>query len=88
MRSLGLYSSSKTRRVTFYGKTKLGSLGIELGGIWEEPLNGRIFSLQKEQLGTMVYTDKINSRITWGGKVKLTYASGASSGMDRQLLWA
>jgi hypothetical protein len=35
-------------------------------------LNGRVFSLQKEHLGIIVYTDKINSKDNWGGKVKLT----------------
>jgi hypothetical protein len=54
-----------------------------------EPLNGRIFQLTEGTAGNYtVYTDKINSKDNWGGKVKLTYASGASSGMVRQLLWA
>jgi hypothetical protein len=68
-------------------KTKLGSLGIELGGIWGEPLNGRVFQLTEGTSGNYtVYTDKINSKDNWGGKVKLTTLVVLSSGMDRQLL--
>jgi hypothetical protein len=75
----GFIPLPKTRRVTFHGKTKLGSLGLELGGIWGgQPLNGRIFQLTEGTAGNYtVYTDKINSKDNWGGKVKLTFASGA-----------
>jgi hypothetical protein len=45
-------------------------------------LNGRVFQLTEGTAGNYtVYTDKINSKDNWGGKVKLTYASGSSSGM-------
>lgn len=69
----------KTRRVTFHAKTKIGSVGVELGGIWGgEPLNGRIFQFTKGEPGSyIIYTDKINSKDNWGGKVKLTYSEGA-----------
>jgi hypothetical protein len=41
-------------------------------------LNGRVFQLTEGTSGNYtVYTDKINSKDNWGGKVKLTYASGA-----------
>jgi hypothetical protein len=46
------------------------------------------FSLQKEQLGIIRFIPIKLTQDNWGGKVKLTYASGASSGMDRPLLWA
>jgi hypothetical protein len=69
----------KTRRVTFHAKTKLGPLGVEVGGIWGgQPLNGRTFQITKGTPGNyIVYTDEVNSMDNWGGKVKLTYAHGA-----------
>jgi hypothetical protein len=69
----------KTRRVTFHAKTKLGPLGVEVGGIWGgQPLNGRTFQIAKGTPGNyIVYTDEINSMDNWGGKVKLTYSKGA-----------
>ncbi|MGO4816786.1 glycosidase [Flavobacterium sp. W22_SRS_FP1] len=68
----------KTRRLTLHAKTKIGGLGIEVGGIWGgDPLNGRIFQFTKGETGSyVVYTDKINSSDNWGGKFKLTYSSG------------
>ncbi|SDW38370.1 hypothetical protein SAMN05444338_102250 [Flavobacterium degerlachei] len=69
----------KTRRLTFHAKTKIGSVGVELGGIWGgEPLNGRTFQFTQGEPGSyVIYTDKINSKDNWGGKVKLTYSEGA-----------
>lgn len=69
----------KTRRVTFHAKTKIGGVGVELGGIWGgQPLNGRVFQFTEGEAGNyVIYTDKINSEDNWGGKVKLTYSEGA-----------
>ena len=69
----------KTRRATVYFKTKLGAVGLELGGIWGgQPLNGRTFQYAKESAGTYtVYDDKISTKDNWGGKAKFTYSKGA-----------
>lgn len=69
----------QTRRVSLYMKTKLGNLGVELGGIWGgQPLNGREF--QYVDGGTPgnynIFVDKIKSSDNWGGKIKLTYQKG------------
>ena len=64
----------KTRRATIYVQRKIGSLGIELGGIWGgQPLNGREFQVMD---GDVVKLDKINSKDNWGGKAKLTFSKG------------
>ena len=64
----------KTRRATVYLQTKLGDLGIELGGIWAgQPLNGREFQIMD---GDVVKVDKINNKDNWGGKAKLTFSKG------------
>ena len=64
----------KTRRATVYFQTKLGGLGIELGGIWGgQPLNGREFQMMD---GDVVKVDKINTKDNWGGKAKLTFSKG------------
>jgi hypothetical protein len=69
----------KTRRATIALKTKLASVGIELGGIWGgQPLNGRVFQYAQESAGVYtVYDDKISSKDNWGGKAKITYSKGA-----------
>ncbi|RAR47114.1 glycoside hydrolase 5 family protein [Flavobacterium lacus] len=64
----------KTRRATIYLQTKVGSLGIELGGIWGgQPLNGREFQMMD---GDVVKLDKVNTKDNWGGKAKLTFSKG------------
>ena len=64
----------KTRRATVHFKTKLGALGIDVGGIWGgQPLNGRTFQMMD---GNVVKVDKINNNDNWGGKVKLTLSQG------------
>lgn len=64
----------KTRRATVYLQTKLGNLGIELGGIWGgQPLNGREFQMMD---GDVVKVDKVNNKDNWGGKAKLTFSKG------------
>lgn len=69
----------KTRRVTLYTKTKLGPIGIELGGIWAgQPLNGRTFQIADGESGNYtVYEDQINNKDNWGGKAKFTYTNGS-----------
>ena len=68
-----------TRRATLHVKTKLGSVGLEVGGIWGgSPLNGRAFQIAKGEPGNYtVYDDKINSNDNWGGKAKITYTNGS-----------
>ena len=64
----------KTRRATVHFKTKLGALGIDVGGIWGgQPLNGRTFQMMD---GNVVKVDKIKNNDNWGGKVKLTLSQG------------
>jgi len=69
----------KTRRVSLYAEKEFGNLGVQFGGLWAgEPLNGREFQLARENSdgSTSVYVDEINGSDNWGGKMKLTYASG------------
>lgn len=64
----------KTRRGTLHLRTKIGRLGIDLGGIWGgQPLNGREFQVMDEGI---VKVDKVNSQDNWGGKAKLTFSKG------------
>lgn len=64
----------KTRRATVYFQTKLGNLGVEVGGIWGgQPLNGREFQMMD---GDDVKVDKVNNKDNWGGKAKLTFSKG------------
>ena len=64
----------KTRRGTVHMKTKIGGLGIELGGIWGgQPLNGREFQVMENDT---VKVDKVNAQDNWGGKAKLTFSKG------------
>lgn len=81
----------RTRRATLHMKTELGPLGVELGGIWGgQPLVGRSFQIVDENEGQpIVYQDEIQSKDTWGGKIKFTlskgpfnwYAQGAAMGL-------
>lgn len=69
----------QTRRATLYAKTKLGPLGVEVGGIWGgQPLNRRTFQVVREVEGKpdVVLQDQIDKQDNWGGKVKLTFSSG------------
>ncbi len=68
----------KTRRATLHFKTKLGNVGLELGGIWGgQPLNGRTFQVAEGEPGNYtIFEDKVTSKDNWGGKAKITYSSG------------
>jgi len=68
----------KTRRASLYAKTKLGKLGVELGGIWGgQPLEDRDFQIIDGEPGNYTtYVDQVNSNDTWGGKMKLTFSKG------------
>ncbi|MBK8044914.1 MAG: glycosidase [Haliscomenobacter sp.] len=68
----------KTRRATLHAKTKLGGLGVELGGIWGgQPLVGRTFQIAAGKPGEYtIYQDEIQEKDTWGGKMKLTFSKG------------
>jgi len=64
----------KTRKGALSISRKFEKFGFDIGGLWAgQPLNGRTFQLMRE--GT-VYQDKIKSEDNFGGKIKLTYASG------------
>ncbi len=71
----------KTRRVTLSAKTKIGDLGVQVGGIWGgQPLNGRTFQIAKGEPGNYtIYDDRIKESDNWGGKIKLTYSKGPVS---------
>jgi hypothetical protein len=65
----------KTRRLTLAIGKKMEKLTVDVGGIWGgQPLNGRTFQLEENNT---VYVDKIKSTDNFGGKVKLTYSTGA-----------
>ncbi len=69
----------RTRRLTLQASRKLfDKLKIEVGGIWGgQPLVGREFQVVRGQEGNyQTYVDKVQDTDTWGGKIKLTYASG------------
>ncbi len=68
-----------TRRGSLYIKRKMGQVGMELGGIWSNSNRvGEIFQVARETAEgrTVVLQDETNMSDTWGGKFKLTYASG------------
>jgi hypothetical protein len=65
----------KTRRATISIGKKMEKVTFNVGGIWGgQPLNGRSFQLISDDV---VYEDKINGGDNWGGKAKLTFASGS-----------
>lgn len=65
----------KTRKVALSIARKFDKFSIELGGLWAgQPLNGRAFQLERDG---KVYQDVVRSEDNFGGKIKLTYASGA-----------
>ncbi len=68
----------QTRRASLDVKANLGKLGIDLGGLWAgQPRMDETFQIVDESEGNYtVYQDKINSKDTWGGKVKITFSAG------------
>ncbi|WP_250432521.1 glycoside hydrolase family 2 TIM barrel-domain containing protein [Hanstruepera flava] len=68
----------QTRRASLYAKTKIGNVGLEIGGIWAgQPLNGRKFQYAVGESGNYtVYEDEIKGQDNWGGKAKITYSKG------------
>ncbi len=69
----------RTRRATLHIEKEMGALGIQIGGIWGgDPLVGREFQVIDEEMGvdSEIYQDVIRPEDTWGGKAKITFASG------------
>ncbi|WP_020570646.1 glycoside hydrolase family 2 TIM barrel-domain containing protein [Neolewinella persica] len=68
----------RTRRATFQIEKKMGSFGLQLGGMWGgSPLNGREFQLTGGEDGdNTVYKDEVKSSDNWGGKIKMTFSKG------------
>jgi hypothetical protein len=65
----------KTRRATLSIARKFEKFTFNIGGLWGgQPLNGRTFQLMRDG---DVYQDQIKASDNFGGKIKLTYASGA-----------
>ena len=68
-----------TRRASLHLKRKVGRFGVEFGGIWSNSNRvGEVFQVTRETSGgrTEVYQDETTMDDTWGGKLKMTYASG------------
>jgi Glycosyl hydrolases family 2, TIM barrel domain len=64
----------KTRKAAISVSRKFEKLTFDIGGLWGgQPLNGRVFQLMRDG---KLYQDKIKSSDNFGGKIKLTYASG------------
>jgi hypothetical protein len=64
----------KTRRATLSIARKFDKFTFNIGGIWGgQPLNGRNFQLMRDG---EVFQSQIKSSDNFGGKIKLTYASG------------
>ena len=68
-----------TRRASLHLKRKVGKAGIEVGSIWSNSNRvGEVFQVtSKTAEGKYeVFQDETTMNDTWGGKAKLTYASG------------
>jgi hypothetical protein len=64
----------KTRKAALSISRKFEKFGFDIGGLWAgQPLNGRVFQLMRNGIA---YQDKIKTEDNFGGKIKLTYASG------------
>ncbi len=64
----------KTRKAALAVGRKFEKFGFEIGGLWAgQPLNGRVFQLMRDG---KAYQDVIKTEDNFGGKVKLTFASG------------
>jgi hypothetical protein len=68
----------KTRKASVAVSRKFDKFGFDIGGLWGgQPLNGRVFQLEREVAGvTTVLQDEIKSSDNFGGKVKLTVSHG------------
>ncbi|MDX2302761.1 MAG: glycosidase [Microscillaceae bacterium] len=65
----------KTRKASLSISRKFEKLTVNIGGLWGgQPLNGRTFQLMREG---EAFQDQIKNTDNFGGKIKLTYASGA-----------
>ncbi len=64
----------KTRRASISIARKFEKFSFNVGGLWAgNPLNGRTFQIERDD---NVYQSEIKASDNFGGKVKLTYASG------------
>lgn len=64
----------KTRRVSLSISRKYEKFTVNVGGLWGgQPLNGRDFQLMRDG---EAFQSQIKSSDNFGGKIKLTYASG------------
>ncbi len=68
-----------TRRATLHVETKLAGFGVDLGGIWSgDNWVGESFQLVDGTTGNYrVLQDDIETKDTFGGKLKLTLSKGA-----------
>ncbi len=68
-----------TRRASLYFKRKMGAFGFEMGGIWSNSNRvGEVFQIARKtgEGKYEIYQDETKMSDTWGGKLKVTYASG------------
>jgi Glycosyl hydrolases family 2, TIM barrel domain len=68
-----------TRRASLHLKRKMGPVGVEFGGIWSNSNRvGEVFQVTRETTEgrTEIWQDETTMDDTWGGKIKMTYASG------------
>ncbi len=67
-----------TRRATLHMETKIGGLGVDVGGIWAgDNWVGQTFQLVDGTSGNYdVLQDEIKDSDTFGGKLKLTFSKG------------
>ncbi len=64
----------KTRKAALSVSRKIEKFGFDIGGLWAgQPLNGRTFQLMRDN---KTFQHQIRSEDNFGGKIKLTYASG------------
>lgn len=65
----------KTRKAALTISRKFNNFSFDIGGLWAgQPLNGRTFQLMRDD---KVYQSTIKNEDNFGGKIKLTFATGA-----------
>ncbi len=65
----------KTRKAALTISRKFNNFSFDIGGLWAgQPLNGRTFQLMRDD---KVYQSTIKNEDNFGGKIKLTFTSGA-----------